>query len=498
MSSQSVDVWLRDSTPEQWEALLDALGEGVIALDANCRVVGINRAACRMLESDKQRALMTPCQSLFGEPAAGRLGRICQALHRARPAEEVCWEWISPSGVRKVLRFLAAAPFDVPERGRFALLVFQDETDLDELRRQLARRRCLDDLVGKSQSMQEVFRRIEHAARTDTPVLIEGESGTGKELVARVIHGHSARSAGPFEVIDCSIPDKHWLDPTRWVGSACEGGASVSEASVAAAQDATAPAPAGRAARAGAEQAPTHHAAAPGQESEHRGNAAALTTLFLKEVGLLSAAAQMRLLRLVEQSTTRRAGGKRSPTIDLRIIAGSCRPLVDLVAAGKFREDLYLRLRTVLVSLPPLRQRSEDIPWLAQRFIELLRVETGRSAQCLSQAALRRMLDYGWPGNVRQLRSAVEYAALRAEGPEIQPSDLPAELSRPRGELPGADGPTPGRGAHGEPQDEQREVLRRTLEATGWNVAKAARRLKISRTTIYERIRRFKLTRPPE
>ncbi len=128
MSSQPVDVWLRDFTPEQLETLLDALGEGIVALDTDGRVVGMNRAACRMLESDKAQARTKPCRSLFGEALAGRLGGICQALHHARPTEEVRWEWTSPSGVRRVLRFLGATSFEAPERGRFALLVLQDET----------------------------------------------------------------------------------------------------------------------------------------------------------------------------------------------------------------------------------------------------------------------------------------------------------------------------------------------------------------------------------
>lgn len=130
MSSQPVDVWLAAIPAEKLGNLLDALGEGIVALDTEGRVVGMNRAACRLLESDISAARPKPCRSVFGTALAGRLERLCQALHQAQPAEEVRGEWISPSGVRRLLRFLGAASFDVPRRGRCALLVCQDQTDL--------------------------------------------------------------------------------------------------------------------------------------------------------------------------------------------------------------------------------------------------------------------------------------------------------------------------------------------------------------------------------
>jgi len=496
MSSQAPSVWLRDLAPEEFNDLLDALAEGVIGVDAEYRVVGINQAACRMLEIDKRQAYMKPCERLFGEGAAARLDRIRRALRQSQPGEDVCWRWTAPSGLQRALRFLAAPSYETPHHGRLGVLVFQDETPLARLRRELADRRRIGDLVGKAPAMTEVFRHIEQAARSNAPVLIEGQSGTGKELVARVIHAHSRFAAGPFRVIDCAVSQEYFWEAAWQSRSTAAPAPAGGSADIAPPDSRAGARTSGSAAR--RLSAAKAASAQTGRESDNTGSGRprpASGTLFFDEVGLLSPAGQTRLLRLIEQRP-RRAAAKVAPFAEYRIIAASTRPLLDLVAAGKFREDLYLRLRSLSILLPPLRQRREDIPLLAEHFLALVEAETGRTVPRLSRAVVRRMLDHAWPGNVRQLRSVVEQAALRAEGPEIQPDDLPPEFAQPEAESAAAAGsPTKPAAA---PEDHQREVLRRTLEATGWNVAKAARRLKISRTTIYERIRRLGLSRPPE
>ncbi len=443
------------------EAILDSLVEGIVTLNAQRQVIGLNRAACEILEIDRQEALHSDCRGLFGQHFCAQATKIREAVESGRAIDNLLAQLQTASGRQKTLNFRTNVLRNGQSEPRGSVVVFRDVTELMHLKEDLARRYRLHNIVGKSKVMQEIFRLIEEVADSDATVLIEGESGTGKELVARAIHHQSPRRDGPFVAVNCSALAEGVLESELF--GHVEG-------------------------------------AFTGAMRDKRGRFEAATdgTIFLDEIGDVAAGIQVKLLRVLQERIIERVGSEESIHVDLRVIAATNRPLVDLVAEGRFRQDLFYRLRVVPIQLPPLRERRDDIPLLAQHFVDKFREETGRPIEEIGPEALTLMLDYPWPGNVRELENAVEYAFVKSRGGQILPAHLPPELNRaePMVALP-EDLACP-IAPPAEPEDDARELLRRTLDATGWNVARAARRLDISRTTIYERIRRYQLQRPED
>jgi len=325
------------------------------------------------------------------------------------------------------------------------------------LRRDLGQRYKLHNIVGKSKPMQEIFRLVEQVADSDATVLVEGESGTGKELVARAIHHVSSRADGPFVAVNCSALAESLLESELFghVRGAFTGAL---------------------------------------RDKQGRFEAAGGGTIFLDEIGDLSAGIQIKLLRVLQERVIERVGDEKTIPVDIRVVAATHRPLSELVSAGKFRQDLYYRLRVVPVCLPPLRLRRDDIPLLAQHFVERFRKSTDRPIEGIDKDALALMLDYHWPGNVRELENVIEYAFVKARTGLIAKIHLPPELQQRLADDPRhiqirrsthRSGPGP-------------KAVREALVRTGWNVSKAARHLQVSRTTLYKRMAEFNIKPPPE
>jgi transcriptional regulator with GAF, ATPase, and Fis domain len=233
------------------------------------------------------------------------------------------------------------------------------------------------------------------------------------------------------------------------------------------------------------------------RDKRGRFEAASGGAIFLDEVGDISANIQIKLLRVLQERTIERVGDERPVAVDIRVIAATNRPLAELVSAGRFRQDLYYRLRVVPIQLPKLSKRRDDIPLVAQHFVERFRERTGRPIDGINEDALALMLDHPWPGNVRELENAIEYAFVKARQGLIVPAHLPPELLRREGaaaEPPVSGASTPSR-ARGR-TDLSPERVRAVLAATGWNIAKAARRLSVSRTTLYKRMSEFDIHEP--
>ena len=302
-------------------------------------------------------------------------------------------------------------------------------------------------MVGKAAGMRKVYQLICDVAPTDSTVLILGESGTGKELAARAIHLSSPRSQAPFVVIDCSAYPSTLLESELF---GHEKGAFT-----------------------GANRTK------PGRFEQAQGG-----TVFLDEVGEVPLSAQTKLLRVLQTHRFERLGGERTLDMDVRILAATNKDLLEEVKQGRFREDLYYRLNVFPLRLPPLRRRLNDIPLLAQRFLERFASEQGKRLEGFSPEALRLLLDHTWPGNVRELENVVERAAILARERLVQPWDLPEELQR---RLARADGSL---------ERHTRRAIVEALDSCGWNKKLAASRLGISRTTLYRKIRKYGLEKP--
>ncbi len=322
-------------------------------------------------------------------------------------------------------------------------------------------------LIAASEPMQKLIPMIADAAECDAPVVVEGEPGTGKQWLAQIIHSQSARSAGPFVTVHCSgLSDEILARELFGRGPA----------------------------------------ASPDAAGESRGclETAAGGTVFLDEIGELSAALQVGLLAALERRKPAlgRTGARNA--MGVRMIAATSRPLAELVASGSFRQDLYYRLRVVSIAVPALRDRPDDIPLLAQHFVDQLRGQTGRPIDGFGDAALAVFLRHDWPGNVRELENAIEYAFVKARAGLIEPSHLPPEVCVSAREVaiePSPPGPVSTAGerrATWRIPTAEMENTRQVLAAVDWNLAKAARRLGVSRTTLYKRIAQLGLKRPRE
>src|SRR6187397_706378 len=322
------------------------------------------------------------------------------------------------------------------------------------LRSQLEDRYRIDGLVGRSRVMRELFQLLETVAATSSTVLITGETGTGKELAARAIHHNSPRRANRFVALNCSAIPETLLEAELFghVRGAFTGAVGTRQGRL---------------------------------EQAHKG------TMFLDEVGTMSTALQMKLLRALQEREFERVGDNQTIKVDVRVIAATNSNLAGMVALGSFREDLFYRLNVIPIHLPPLRDRREDIPVLARYFLDKF---APTSAMQVSQDAMRALMAYPWPGNVRQLENAVERGvALSAGRQQLELMDLPVEVhvAPPSTEAPFVELPENGLDLPGYLAAIERALIQRSLDRTGGNRNRAAELLHIKRTTLVEKLKRF-------
>ncbi len=317
-----------------------------------------------------------------------------------------------------------------------------------ELKKQLDRRYGFEGILGGTERMQAAIDTLRQVSPSNATVLILGESGTGKELVARAIHVNSARRAHRFMPLNCAALSETVLESELF---GHEKGAFT------------------------------------GASYTHKGRfeAAHGGTLFLDEIGDLPSAIQVKLLRVIEYGEVFRVGSNDPIKVDVRLLAATNRDLSVLIREGRFREDLYYRLKVVTIELPPLRDRLEDIPLLVQAFIEEFSTKYGHKAPEFTPAALELFYDYGWPGNVRELRNCVESMVVLDKDGRIDAEDVPRYVKSPEG----SDSPSGVGGVNLE--EGEKESIRKALAKCEGNREKAARMLGIGERTLYRKIKRY-------
>ena len=325
------------------------------------------------------------------------------------------------------------------------------------LRSQLEERYCFAGIVGRSRPIRELFQLLETVAATASTVLITGETGTGKELAARAIHHNSPRRNNRFVALNCSAIPETLLEAELFghVRGAFTGAVGNRQGRL---------------------------------EQAHRG------TLFLDEVGTMSPALQAKLLRVLQEREFERVGESHTIKIDVRVIAATHSDLAKMVSEGTFREDLFYRLNVIPVHIPSLRDRREDIPLLVQHFLDRLTQAAGRGPVTMSQEAMRHLMAYAWPGNIRQLENAVERALAFSMGrSQIELTDLARELQNQPDAAGDAQVWFPDEGIDFERYIEAVELslIRRSLERTQGNKRQAAKLLNLKRTTLIEKLKRL-------
>jgi len=327
-----------------------------------------------------------------------------------------------------------------------AVRTVQLEQENVHLKAQLGHSFGLDRILGKSAEIEKVLDRVRQVADSKASVLLEGESGTGKELVARALHGLSSRKGGPFVAVHCAALSPQLLE-SELFGHEKGSFTGATEKRI-------------------------------GRFEQAQGG-----TIFLDEIGEIDAATQVKLLRVLGERTLERVGGNRLIHVDVRLIAATHRSLDRLVQEGKFREDLYFRIRVVQIQIPPLRDRPEDIPILAESFRKEYSLENGKGDLSFSPSSIKLLMDYRWPGNVRELRTAVEHGVVLAKGRTIDPEDLPSSVRR------GSEGIQ----SRVEPSslrlDQiQKNLIDAAMDKSGKNISKAAQALGISRRTLHRKL----------
>ncbi|MGB5749167.1 MAG: sigma 54-interacting transcriptional regulator [Desulfobacterales bacterium] len=307
-------------------------------------------------------------------------------------------------------------------------------------------------IVGKDPKMQAIYKLIDDIAPTDTTVLIQGESGTGKELVAAAIHQNSLRRHNPFVVINCSAYPANLLESELF---GHEKGAFTGAV----------------------------------RQKAGRFEQADGGTVFLDEIGEIPPSAQIKLLRVIQTQKFERIGGEQTLAVNVRIIAATNKDLLQEVKEGRFREDLYYRLNVIPIRLPPLKKRRNDIPLQARYFLHKYADEQGKEITDFSPEAMRLLLDCSWPGNVRELENSIEAAVVLAHGKRIEISDFPSSLHQD------ACAPTE-TGSPSTIMENEARLLREVLEECSWNKKQAARRLGISRNTLYRKLKKYQISSP--
>ena len=412
---------------ENLALVLDELEVGAVFVDEQGAIALASDAAAQALGSRPEDLLgRSWLDALSAKPYEQKDLETARALP---PAER------QRVTLRRASADLEADLRDDPRDPRRTIVFLYDVSEIRALRRKVEERGSFEDMVGASAPMQDVYRLIEDLAPVDSTALVEGETGSGKELVARALHNRSQRASGPFVAVNCAgLPES--LVASQLFGH--------------------------------------KRGAFTGAVQDQRGlfEAAHGGTLFLDEIGDVPPGVQTSLLRVLQDKQVTRLGDTTPRKVDVRVIVATHRDLNKEVEEGRFRADLLYRIRVARVRLPALRERREDIPLLAKRFVADLRAEIGKPVSGVSNEAMRVLTGYGWPGNVRELRSALEFGMIRARGEKIEPHDLPPELEAPPADAEAA----------------ERRRYEDALARAGGNRTRAAELLGVSRATFYRRL----------
>lgn len=444
--------------------LLDVIDQSIFTVDRDGIITSFNRSA----------------EATTGYTSEEVIGKPCREVLRSDLCEQACplrttlesGKKIVDRKVRIKTKDGRSLPVSVTtavlatESGRVlgGVEILTDLSSLEHLQRQLDGKYCFEDIISKSPKMQQLFDLLPMVANSDSTVLILGESGTGKELLAKAIHHQSPRRSRPFVAVNCAAMPETLMESELF--------GYIRGAFTDAKRD------------------------KPGRIAQADGG-----TLFLDEVGDLPLAIQVKLLRFLQERSYEPLGATFTTRADVRIICATNRPLQDMVASGKFRQDLYFRLNVMQMELPPLRERIEDVPLLTQHFVQRFRRTTGNRIEGVDDEALAALMHYSFPGNVRELQNIVERAFIICREPRIGRCALPRDVLdaavprpvngngvHPGGLVPGA---TPGQVRLDPIHESERNTILSALRRHDGNRSRAAAELGIHRSTLIRKIKRY-------
>jgi PAS domain S-box-containing protein len=474
-----------DSPPEvSADLIIDTIPDGLIVLDSSCKMRRWNKAMEKIAGYREQDVLGMPCSILdFRDAASGEpldQERKCMASGHPNPEHmrEIECTLQTSHGETVPIRKIGKVLMNTEGHSIGILMILVDLRPLRRLEEQIhgieaftRNEQPPGKFVGVSPQMQVVYNRIRLAARSDVTILIEGETGTGKELVVEAIHSMSNRHDKPLIKVNCSALSENLLESELF--------GHVKGAFTGAIKD------------------------KPGRIEMAEGG-----TLFLDEIGDVSPLIQLKLLRVLQEHEYERVGDSKVRRANVRFVAATHRNLKARVAQELFREDFYYRICVFSIMMPALREHKSDIPLLCDAFISRLNHKTGKNIRRLSSEAMKCMMNYCWPGNIRQLENAIEHAFVMCFGEAITRDELPEEIctnyadpacndfSDRQAETPAKHTTKVLLPAYRPRRRITREMLVETLQKCNWNQSEAARRLGVDRTTIWRRIKQWALIPP--
>ena len=431
---------------DQYQIILDNITDGVYALDLNWRVTYFNRAAEKITGIPIKEAIGRPCFEVFRSNVCESNCVLRETMDTGLPILNRPIYIVRADKKRIPVSTTTTLLRDRNKKTIGGVVTFRDLSDISELRRTLSKQHSYEDIVSKSAEMNKIFSILPQISQSHSTVLLEGASGTGKELVARAIHNDSECKKGPFVAVNCgALPDT--LVESELFGY-----------------------------KAGAfTDAKTNK---PGRFEQARDG-----TLLLDEIGDISPHVQARLLRVLENKTYEPLGSNEPIRTNARIIAATHCNLEELVRNGAFRKDLYYRINVVKLSLPSLAERKEDVPLLADHFIERFNHLTGKSIVGMSQRAMAALMLHDWPGNIRELENAIEHAFVLCRGDIIRVACLPDHILPSAALNPILSGLTL--------KEIEKRAIRQALEKNQGKKVATAKELGINKNTLRRKILRF-------
>lgn len=435
------------------DTILDSIADGVFTVDKEWRITSFNRAAEVITGVSREEALGKNCWDVFRASICETECALRRTLETGKSIVNKAIYIVNAEGRRVPISISTAILKDDAGRAIGGVETFRDLSLVEELRKELTGRYTFADIISKNHRMQRLFQMLPQVAASDSTVLIEGESGTGKELVARAVHNLSPRRKKPFVAVSCgALPDT--LLESELFGY--KAGAFTD-----ARKD------------------------KPGRFALAEGG-----TIFLDEIGEISPAMQVRLLRVLQERMYEPLGGTESVKTNVRVVVATNRNLAQLVEEGKFRSDLYYRINVVRLTLPPLRERKEDIPLLVEHFITKYNHLRGKAITGVTPETMQILMAHNYPGNVRELENIIEHAFVVCEGGLIEPTHLP-EFLKPS-DLSVAPAPSTALTL----KELEKQFILETLRRHNWNRLAAARALGIHKTTLFRKIKSLGLKLP--
>ncbi len=439
-------------SPAEMRMILDSIADGVFTVDENFIIRSFNRAAEEITGVPLEEALGRPCCEVFRAEICEGDCALKETIRTSRPVVNRPVYILRADGNRVPISVSTSMLRDAQGNLVGGVETFRDLSLVEVLRKEVEKSFTFEDMISRNDRMQEIFSILPDVAESNSTILIEGESGTGKELLAKALHNLSTRADKPLITVNCgAIPDT--LLESELFGY-----------------------------RAGAFTDARRDK--PGRFTQADGG-----TIFLDEIGDITPALQVRLLRVLQNKTFEPLGATKSVEVDVRVLAATNKDLQAMVAKGTFREDLYYRIRVFKLFLPPLRERKEDIPELARHFINRMNVLKGKDLTGLSKEALDACMRYDWPGNIRELENAIEHAFILCRGGLIEPRHLPeplraiAEMSE---NLPNG----------GTLAEIEARAIREALARNSGKKLATARELGINKTTLWRKLKRLGIDIP--